>query len=96
MSDIDRIIEIDKSLRPNYWAHSENIARIIAPEAFIDDYVIEPPEARATVEARLQLLQYAAIRKAHDIMVYFGIDCDADWTAIFTQLAAEKDTTHER
>lgn len=86
MSDIEEVLKIDKSLRPNYYRRTEDIARIIDPGAFADG-VVTPPDAARLHLLRQRVLQGNAMRKAHDILEYLGVHSEANWFAILTQLA---------
>lgn len=90
MSDIDAVLKIDKSLRPNLYARTEAIARIIDPAAFMADWVCEPASAAKLLRLRLAVQRGNAMAKAHEVLKYLGVNSEPDWFDILDQLAKER------
>jgi len=89
-SDIERALQIDRTLRPNYYERTEAIAKIIDASAFADDWVIPDRGAAELHALKLGLLRASAMRKAHEVLAYLGVNSECDWMMILTQLAATK------
>lgn len=89
MTDIDRMLRISREIQPNLWERTEHVAKIIDPSAFMDDWVITPPEREALMRAKLSCLQAAAMKKANEILTYLGVNTETDWYSILGRLAGE-------
>ncbi len=87
MSAIDDTLRIAKEVQPDLWARTEQVARIIAPEAFDQDWVIHPPEAATLHAARLACMRATAMSKAQDVLKVLGVNTETDWFEILTRLA---------
>lgn len=90
MSDIDLALKFDKEARPNYYARCEAIARIIDPAAFLDDWVIEPPEAAELHRLKLDIMRAHAFKTASEVLKYLGVMSAPDWLDILTKLAEHR------
>lgn len=84
---IEAMMRAARASNPDLWERTEAVARIIAPEAFMDDWVIHPPESARLHALRLKVLQGNAMLKAQDILAYLGVNTDADWYDILKRLA---------
>jgi hypothetical protein len=87
MSDIDKALQIDHALRPNFYDRAEAIARIIDPAAFADDWIIEPEHSAKLHALKLNYLRGVAMRKAQDVLEYLGVNSEVDWMEILTRMA---------
>lgn len=85
----EAIERVARELRPDLWERTDAVARIIAPEAFADDWVIHPPEAEKLHGLKLAVMRSNAMRKAQDVLAYLGVNTDTDWHEILTRLAEE-------
>lgn|SRR3990167_429528 len=84
---INAVLRHARASEPDLWARTEAVARIIAPEAFQEDWVVEPPSAARLHLLRLQVLQGNAMAKAQAVLTYLGVNTDADWYDILHRLA---------
>ena len=87
MSDIERVLKIDRELRPNLYARTEDIARIIDPGAFVmllEGYSTVPSPLAITHQVYGQAVAY---QKAAAVLEYLGVNTRADWWAIMTRLS---------
>lgn len=90
MRPIDDVLRAARELRPDLWARTEAVAKIIAPEAFMDDWVVEPESGARLLAAKLAYLRAVAMRKAQDILEYLGVNTEADWMEILSRIAEQK------
>ncbi len=90
---IDEMLKAARELQPDLWKRTDAVARIIAPEAFMDDWVVHPSERAAILRAKLAVLQCVAMRKAHDILTYLGVNTETDWYSILERLAGGREGT---
>lgn len=86
-SNIEKIVEIDRRLRPEVYEKCDAIARIINPAAFADNWTVQPEEHAALVSARLSYQRAVALSQAHEILKYLGLSSAVDWGEILTRLA---------
>lgn len=84
---VERMLEIAKAQRPDLWARTEAVARIIDPSAFADDWIIEPPSAARLLTLKLEFLRANAMRRAQEVLQYLGVNTEQDWYDILTKLA---------
>lgn len=89
-TSIEKLMEAARASNPDLWERTESVAKIIAPEAFMEDWVIHPPESATLFALKLKVLQGNAMRKAQDILAYLGVNTEADWYDILTRLAEER------
>jgi len=85
-SDVDRMLRIAREQRPDLWARTEAVARIIDPSAFADDWLIDPPEAARLHRLKLEVLRGNAVRRAQEVLQYLGVNTECDWYDILTRL----------
>ena len=88
MTDVDRMLKIAREQRPDLWARTEAVARIIDPAAFADDWTIDPPEATRLHSLKLAVLRGNAMRRAQEVLAYLGVNTEHDWYDILTRLAS--------
>ena len=89
MTAIDDALRIARDVQPDLWQRTEQVARIIAPEAFDNGWVVEPPEAAKLHAARLACMRSTAMSKAQDVLKVLGVNTDTDWCEILTRMAKE-------
>jgi len=87
---VDSVLRVARDLRPDLWKRTEAVARIIAPEAFADDWIIHPAEAAKTHRLKLAVMRSNAMRKAQDVLGYLGVNTDTDWYQLLGRLAEEE------
>ena len=87
---VDRALQAARELRPDLWERTDQIARIIEPSAFMDDWLVHPEDQKHILEKRLAVQQAAAMRKAQEILQYLGVNTETDWYAILQHLADKK------
>jgi len=87
--DLERALGLARELRPDLWARTEAVARIIDPSAFADDWVASPPEAARTHALKLKVLRGVATRRAQDVLEYLGVNTETDWGEVLARLAEE-------
>lgn len=87
MSEVDDMLRTAREVQPDLWKRTEQVARIIAPEAFMDDWIIEPEECATTFRLKLQLMQATAMRKAHDVLTVLGVNTETEWHEILQRMA---------
>ncbi len=87
MKEIDDVLRIARKVQPDLWCRTEQVARIIDPAAFDDDWIIDPPSAARLHEAKLKYMQAAAMSKAQDVLKVLGVNTETDWLAILQRLA---------
>lgn len=83
------MLRVAREVQPELWERTEQIARIIAPEAFAEGWIIHPPEAAETHRLKLAVMRSNAMRKAQDVLAFLGVNTDTDWHEILTRLAEE-------
>jgi hypothetical protein len=86
-TDVDKMLKIAREQRPDLWARTDAVARIIDPAAFADDWVIDPPEAARLHALKLALLRATARSKAQEVLKYLGVNTEHDWYDILTRMA---------
>lgn len=91
MSSIEQLMKAARASNPDLWERTESVARIIAPEAFDEGWIIHPPESAALHRARLRVLQGNAFKKAQDVLAFLGVNTEADWFDILTRMADRSD-----
>jgi hypothetical protein len=84
--DVDRMLKIARDQRPDLWARTEAVARIIDPSAFQDDWIVDPPEAGELLAAKLAVLRANAMGRAQEVLKYLGVNTDHDWYDILTKM----------
>jgi hypothetical protein len=85
---IDDMIRAAKTVQPDLWKRTEGIARIIDPGAFEEGWtIIEPASAAKLHHARMAVQAATAMRKAHDVLTFLGVNAETDWLAILNRLA---------
>lgn len=89
MSGVDVTLRIAREVQPDLWARTEQVARIIDPAAFDDNWLIDPPEASRLHAARLAVMRSTAMSKAHEVLRVLGVNTETDWFEILTRLAME-------
>lgn len=89
MSDIQRVLDIDRRLRPEQYAKADAIARIIDPGAFAEWYDGVGPDAKLVdFGVRQKYMQSAAMTKAFDVLKVLGLEPEEfDWAPVLTELA---------
>lgn len=87
---IDDVLRVARELRPDLYERTERVARIIAPEAFAEGWVIHPPDMAKLHALKLKLMQAVAMSKAQAVLEYLGVNTDTDWYAILTRMADER------
>jgi len=85
--DVDKMLKIAREQRPDLWARTEAVARIIDPSAFANDWRIDPPSAARLHALKLEVLRGNAIRRAQEVLQYLGVNTEHDWYDILTKLA---------
>ena len=83
----DEIIEIDRELKPDVYEKIDDVAKIIMPEAFVEDVHIEPASANKRFRIRQEYMQAVARRKANDVLTYLGFSTETDWYEILNRMA---------
>lgn len=91
MKSIEEMLRTAREVQPDLWARTEQVARIIAPEAFVDDWIIHPPEAEKTHRLKLELMRATAMRKPQDVLSVLGVNTETDWCAILGRMAGERE-----
>jgi hypothetical protein len=89
VTDVDRMLRIAREQRPDLWARTEAVARIIDPAAFQDDWIVDPPESARLFAAKLAYLRSNAMGRAQEVLQYLGVNTDHDWHDILARLAKE-------
>jgi len=89
MSVVDDTLRLAREAQPDLWTRTEAVARIIAPEAFEDDWIVHPPEYARLHALRLRVLRAHAMGKAQAVLAYLGVNTETDWYAILTRFAGE-------
>lgn len=84
-SIIDRTIAAARLAQPALWDRTDRIARIIDPGAFCAGTVF-PKESQAAFNARLKYQQACAMRKAQEVLQALGVNTDADWYVILSEM----------
>jgi hypothetical protein len=89
MSDIDRMLAIDRRNRPEQYAKADAIARIIDPGAFAEWYDGVGPDAKLVdFGVRAKYMQSAAMTKAFEILRLLKLEPEEfDWGPILTEIA---------
>ena len=83
---MDEMLALARESNPDLWARVEGVAKIIDPGAFLTDHVIWPEENARTFEIRQQYMRACAMKTAHEILKYLGINTDTDWLYILERL----------
>ena len=100
MADTDRLpmdemLALARESNPDLWAPVEGVAKIIDPGAFLTDCVIRPEENSQTFKARQRYMQATAMKTAHEILKYLGINTETDWLYILERLGKPEHTKTE-
>ncbi len=90
---IEKTLIAARKVQPELWKRTEQVARIIDPAAFVDGWVVRPEDSRKAHEARIGYMRAVAMHKAQEILKVLGVNTDADWYAILTELRAIERTT---
>lgn len=83
------VIRIAREGRPHLWRRTEQVARIIDPGAFMDDWEVSPPDIAALLASKLAYQRAAAMSRAQEVLKYLGVNTDTDWHLILTRMAEE-------
>jgi hypothetical protein len=85
-SSIDRMLRAARKSNPELWERTEQVARIVSPEAFEEWTLIEPDSARRLHVLRMRLVKATAMRKAQDVLAFLGVNTEADWFDILSKM----------
>jgi hypothetical protein len=88
-SVVEDVLRISGELHPDMYARTVAIAKIIAPEAYLEDWIINPPESSLLFKYKLMLMRASAESKAQTILTYLGVNTQVDWYEILDRLAKE-------
>ena len=86
---VDDMLRIARQVQPNLWKRTEQVARVIDPAAFCEDWVCDDPSQQELHHLRLQCLRSSAMSRAQDVLRVLGVNTDADWYEILTRMAKE-------
>lgn len=87
-TSIEEMLQIARELRPDLWDRTESIAKIIAPEAFVSDWIIPDERLAAVHNAKLKYMRSVAMSKAQTVLEYLGVNTETDWHEILTRMVA--------
>lgn len=88
-SAVDRALRVAREVHPDLWKRTEAVARIIDPAAFVDDWIISPPESARLHAAKLAYMRSHAMRQAQTVLEFLGVNTSTDWHEILTRMAKE-------
>ena len=87
VGSIDDMLRIAKQVQPNLWRRTEQVARIIDPSAFCDDWVCDNPDQQELHHLKLKYMQSNAMCRAQEVLKVLGVNTDTDWYEILTRMA---------
>lgn len=83
---VNEMLRVAREVQPDLWRRTEQVARIIAPEAFDEDWIVEPPESKRLHLLRLHMMQATALSKAQSVLQVLGVNTETDWHEILTRM----------
>ena len=81
-----KAIAADKQLRPGFWQHLENMARVISPLAFVSNTAPGTQGAKSLFAKQRECDQATAVHKAHQVLECLGVDTSTNWVGIFQRM----------
>ena len=84
LSPVEVTMKAAHEAHPDVWERVEAIARIINPHVFSDMWVDE--NGNEPMKTRREYLQSVAIDKAHEILMYLGVNKEDEWYDILMAL----------
>ncbi len=88
-SEIDKMLAVARDVQPDLWQRTEEVAKILDPSAFFDNYQICPPEAERHFRIKQQYMKSVSMSKAQEVLRFLGVNTETDWYAILTRLALQ-------
>ena len=93
-SKIDQMLQAAKKAQPNLWRRTEQVARVLDPAAWSDDWVLHGDEQASLYSARQKYLRAASITKAQEVLKVLGVNTDTDWMDIL-RIMGEREVAGE-
>ncbi len=76
---INDVLRKARKMHPDLFERTELVARIIDLSAFAEGWVTDDKKSQRLMDLRLKYQQVVAMRKAHDVLTFLGVNTRVDW-----------------